>query len=209
MSDASTLVEGLRRRGIADEHVLAAIGQVDRERFVPPEWRGYAWDDNALPIAEGQTISQPYIVALMTEALALRGDENVLEIGTGSGYQAAVLCRLCRRLVTVERLAELALAAKESLDELGCTNITYFVGDGTLGAPGQAPFDGIIVTAGAPDIPPALYDQLASGGRLVLPVGPEDAQELIVVTRTSAGPARRSLCGCRFVRLIGMQGWQE
>ena len=208
MSDAPTLVENLRRRGIDDERVLAAIGEVDRARFVPAEWQSYAWDDNALPIAGGQTISQPYIVALMTEALALRGDETVLEIGTGSGYQAAVLCRLCRRLVTIERLAELAFAAKETLDDLGCANITYLVGDGTLGAPAEAPFNGIIVTAGAPEVPPALYDQLAEGGRLVLPVGPEDEQELVIVTRTNAGPTRRSLCGCRFVRLIGEQGWQ-
>ena len=207
MRDAASLVEALRKRGIADERVLSAIGSVDRERFVPPEYRTHAWDDSALPIGGGQTISQPYIVALMTEALCLCGDETVLEVGTGSGYQAAVLSRVCRRLVTIERLPELAEAAKRILDELGCDNITYRVGDGTLGAPEDAPFHGILVTAGAPEIPPALYAQLADGGRLIIPVGAEEDQVLEVIEKTPQGPARRTLCGCRFVRLIGEQGW--
>jgi protein-L-isoaspartate(D-aspartate) O-methyltransferase len=209
MSDAAALVESLRRRGIADERVLSAIESVDRAKFVPPEWQSHAWDDNALPIASGQTISQPFIVALMTEALGLRGDETVLEVGTGSGYQAAVLSRLCRKLVTIERLPELSEAARHVLDELGCENIVYRVGDGTLGSPEDAPFEGILVTAAAPHIPTALYTQLTEGGRLVLPVGSEDEQELEVIEKTPEGPTRRSICGCRFVKLIGEQGWRE
>jgi len=208
MSDPATLVEKLRRRGIADERALGAIASIDRGLFVPLEWLDHAWDDAALPIASGQTISQPYIVALMTEALALRGDETVLEVGTGSGYQAAVLSRLCDKVVTVERLPELSDLAHRVLDDLGCRNIDYRVGDGTLGAPDDAPFDGVIVTAGAPEIPPALYAQLRTGGRLVLPVGPEEDQELTLITKTPAGPTRRTLCGCRFVKLIGEQGWR-
>lgn len=207
MSDAATLVETLRRRGIADERVLAAVGSVDRGLFVPLEWLDHAWDDTALPIASGQTISQPYIVALMTEALGLWGDETVLEVGTGSGYQAAVLSRLCRGVVTIERLPELSDLARRVLKELGCDNITYRVGDGTLGSPKDAPFDGVLVTAGAPEVPPALYEQLREGGRLVLPVGAEEDQELALIEKTPDGPNRRTLCGCRFVKLIGEQGW--
>ncbi|MBA3314006.1 MAG: protein-L-isoaspartate(D-aspartate) O-methyltransferase [Planctomycetota bacterium] len=209
MSDSNDLVEALRRRGIADERVLSVIASVDRSRFVPSASAEYAWDDVALPIAGGQTISQPYIVALMSEALDLRGDETVLEIGTGSGYQAAVLCRLCEHVVTIERLPELQDDAKRVLSEIGCNNIGYRAGDGTLGSPADAPFDGILVTAGAPDVPPALYEQLKEEGRLVIPVGPIEQQELVVLEKTPAGPKRRSLCGCRFVKLIGEQGWRE
>ncbi|MGC1274012.1 MAG: protein-L-isoaspartate(D-aspartate) O-methyltransferase [Planctomycetaceae bacterium] len=207
MSDAAVLVDNLRHRGIVDERVLSAIAAVDRAAFVPSEWRDRAWEDVALPIGSGQTISQPYIVALMTEALALWGDEVVLEVGTGSGYQAAILSRLCQKLVTIERLPELAEAAKRVLDHLGCDNIFYRVGDGTLGSPNDGPFDGILVTAAAPDIPPALYGQLDDGGRLVLPIGPEEEQSLVLVEKSSDGPVRRNLCGCRFVKLIGEQGW--
>jgi len=209
MSDPAELVETLRRRGIIDDRVLGAIASVDRSRFVPLEYQQYAWDDNALPIAGGQTISQPYIVALMSEALELVGDESVLEIGTGSGYQAAVLCRLCERVVTIERLPELQEDAKRVLAGIGCHNIVYRTGDGTLGAADEGPYDGIIVTAGAPEVPPALYEQLKKGGRLVIPVGPLEQQELLVVEKTSTGPTQHSLCGCRFVKLIGEQGWQE
>ncbi len=207
MSDAANLVEALRHRGIADERVLNAIAAVDRAAFVPSAWRDRAWEDIALPIGSGQTISQPYIVALMTEALALWGDETVLEIGTGSGYQTAILSRLCRRLVTVERLPELADDAKRVLDSLGCDNIVYRVGDGTLGSPDDGPYDGIVVTAAAPDVPRALHEQLADDGRLVLPVGSEDEQSLILVEKTPLGSTRHTLCGCRFVKLIGEQGW--
>ncbi len=209
MSDPQALVQTLRRRGIADERVLNAIASVDRSRFVPAEYQQYAWDDNALPIAGGQTISQPYIVALMSEALELRGDETVLEIGTGSGYQAAVLCHLCRHVVSIERLPELQEDAKRVLAGIGCDNIVFRTGDGTLGASEEGPFDGIIVTAGAPEVPPALYEQLKEEGRLVIPVGPLEQQELVVVQKTSAGAKKRSLCGCRFVKLIGEQGWRE
>ena len=209
MLDSAELTETLHRRGIGDARVLNAIASVDRAKFVPAEYQQYAWDDNALPIAGGQTISQPYIVALMSEALELVGDEAVLEIGTGSGYQAGVLCRLCRRVVTIERLPQLQDSAKRVLAEIGCANIVFRTGDGTLGAPDDGPFDGIIVTAGAPDIPPALYDQLKEGGRLVIPVGPIEQQELLVVQKTAAGPKKRSLCGCRFVKLIGEQGWRD
>lgn len=207
MSDAATLVETLRRRGIADARVLNSIANVDRARFVPGESVAEAWEDVALPIGSGQTISQPYIVALMTEALGLWGNETVLEVGTGSGYQAAVLSRLCRRVVTIERLPELSEQARRVLDELGCENIEYRVGDGTLGAADAGPFDGILVTAGGPEVPVALYEQLLEGGRLVVPVGSEEDQELVLVERTTEGPRRRGLCGCRFVKLIGEQGW--
>jgi protein-L-isoaspartate(D-aspartate) O-methyltransferase len=209
MEPYASLVQTLRRRGIIDERVLDAIASVDRARFVPAEHQPYAWDDNALPIAGGQTISQPYIVALMSEALELAGDETVLEIGTGSGYQAAVLCRLCENVVTIERLPELQDDARRVLAEIGCDNILFRTGDGTFGSPQEAPFDGVIVTAGAPDVPPALYVQLSEGGRLVIPVGPLEQQELVVITKTPGGPKRRSLCGCRFVKLIGEQGWRE
>lgn len=209
MSAAETLAESLRTRGITDERVLAAIAAVDRERFVPPESAAYAWDDVALPIASGQTISQPYIVALMTQTLSLRGDETVLEVGTGSGYQAAVLSRLCARVVTIERLPELSFAAEAVLDRLGCENVTYRIGDGTLGSPEDAPFNAVIVTAGGPHIPRELYDQLCDGGRMVLPVGTEEEQDLLLVEKTAEGAKRRTVCGCRFVKLIGEQGWEE
>ena len=206
---AEELIADLRRRGVAGERVLSALAAVDRARFVPSELRSRAWRDLALPIGAGQTISQPTIVALMTEALALTGDETVLEIGTGSGYQAAVLSQLCRRVVTVERLPELAEPARRVLGELGITNVAYRAGDGTLGAPGDGPFAGIVVTAAAPDVPPALLDQLAEGGRLAIPVGGRFSQELVRVTRTAGGTERDVLCGCRFVPLIGEQGWPE
>ena len=206
-TNADELVASLRRRGAASDRVLAAVAAVDRSRFLPPGQRSAAWLDAARPIAGGQTISQPTIVAMMTDALDLTGGETVLEVGTGSGYQAAILSRLCRRVVTVERLPELADPARKLLGELGCDNVEFRAGDGTLGAPGDGPFDGIVVTAAAPGVPPALLDQLADGGRLVIPVGDRFSQDLLRVRKTAGGEEREVLCGCRFVPLVGEQGW--
>lgn len=206
---AQVLSRQLQARGIRDLRVLEAIARTPRHRFLPPELRAEAYDDTALPIGRGQTISQPYIVALMTEALALSGEETVLEVGTGSGYQAAILSQLCRRVVTIERIAELSAAARGVLQEMGCSNIEFYVGDGTLGVPESAPYDGIIVTAAAPDVPQPLYDQLAPHGRLVIPVGDEQLQYLLLIRKTPAGPLREELCGCRFVKLIGHAAWSE
>ncbi len=199
----------MRERGIGDERVLAAMEAVPRERFVPAEYRDAAFDDHALPIASGQTISQPYMVALMTEALALCGDESVLEIGTGSGYQAAILSRLCRRLVSIERIDELSQAARNILDELGCANVELILGDGSLGWWPGAPYQGIIVTAGAPEIPRPLYDQLAEGRRLVIPIGTGRPQVLNIVTKRPDGPLVVDSCECSFVPLIGAAGWPQ
>ena len=207
MSNATSLVESLRYRGIVDERVLAAIAAVDRARFVAADLADQAWEDRALPIGSEQTISQPYIVALMTEALALTGNETVFEIGTGSGYQAAILAKLCAHVVTIERHADLLVPAREVLAALGIDNISYRVGDGTLGAAELAPFDGVLVTAGAPDVPDVLVRQLAENGRMVIPVGDEHAQELVVIRRTATGLDREYLCDCRFVPLIGEAGW--
>ncbi len=201
------LIDHLRQRGIHDERVLAAMEAVPRERFVPREYRHAAFDDHAIPIAAGQTISQPFMVALMTEALELTGSESVLEIGTGSGYQAAILSRLARQVVSIERIAELSDTARQTLESLGCKNVSLFVGDGSLGFPEQAPYDRIIVTAGAPDIPQNLYDQLAVGGRLVIPIGADRPQILKIVTRTPDGPQVTDGCPCSFVPLIGQAGW--
>lgn len=178
---------------------------VPRERFVPDEYRHSAYEDHALPIAAGQTISQPYMVALMTQELALTGSETVLEIGTGSGYQAAILARLCRQVVTVERIAELSRAAQQILASLGCANIEFQIGDGSLGCPGHAPYDRIIVTAAAAEIPQELYGQLREGGRLVIPIGAGRPQVLQVVTKTPAGPLIVDVCQCSFVPLIGSE----
>jgi protein-L-isoaspartate(D-aspartate) O-methyltransferase len=203
------LCDHLRERGISDERVLAAIAQVPRERFVPPELETDAYADIALPIGESQTISQPFIVALMTEALYLLGEETVLEIGTGSGYQSAVLSKLCREVVTVERLDSLAEPARQLLAELDLGNVTFYIGDGTLGCPDYAPYDGILVTAAAPDIPAPLFDQLKEGGRLIIPVGTVEAQSLLSVEKQNGRALSQTLCDCRFVKLIGAAGWQE
>ena len=209
MSDAERFADSLRGRGITDERVIAAFAAVDRARLMPAEQRATAWVDAAHPIGAGQTISQPSLVAAMTEALELTGDETVLEIGTGSGYQTAILARLCARVVTVERLPELADPARETLAELGFDNVSFRTGDGTLGAPEDGPYDGILVTAAAPRVPPALLGQLAGGGRLVIPVGGRFSQELLRLRRTADGAERESLLACRFVPLIGEQGWPE
>jgi len=201
------LIRQLRKHGIRDERVLAAMQEVPRERFVPEESRGAAFEDRALPIASGQTISQPYMVALMTQELQLSGSETVLEIGTGSGYQAAILSRLCRHLVTLERIAELSESARQILESLGCTNVECRVGDGSLGFPEQAPYDRIIVTAGAPKIPQQLVEQLHDTGRLVIPVGIDRPQVLQVATKTPTGTTIVDVCECSFVPLIGSAAW--
>ncbi len=200
----------LARRDIQDPRVLAAFRDVPREAFLPPELAEFAYDDTPLPIAKGQTISQPYIVAVTVQALGLRGDERVLEIGTGSGYAAAILGRVAREVDTVERIPLLAETAEARLASLGFSNVHVHLGDGTLGWPAGAPFDAIAVAAGGPDVPPALLEQLAIGGRLVIPVGPENAQVLLRVTRVGDAEYREDpITDVRFVPLIGAQGWAE
>lgn len=198
----------IRRRGIADQRVLAAMLEVPRHEFVPEELRALACDDRPLPIGEGQTISQPYIVASMTAALGLVGTERVLEIGTGSGYQAAVLSRLAREVYSIEGRPPLALAAQERLARLSYTNVHVHCGDGTLGLPECAPFDAILVTAAAPAVPAPLLDQLAEGARLVIPVGSEDHQELRLVRKAGGQITSRVIEECRFVPLVGRYGWR-
>jgi protein-L-isoaspartate(D-aspartate) O-methyltransferase len=202
------LREELELRGIADARVLDAIEETPRDLFVAEALRAAAYEDSALPIANGQTISQPYIVALMTQELELSGDEKVLEVGTGSGYQAAILACLCRTVVTIERIPALSESARRVLAEMGIHNVIFLQGDGTLGNPQHAPYDRVIVTASAPSIPQPLYDQLTPGGRLVAPIGDESMQELVRVEKTASGPKTTILCGCRFVKLIGEAGWQ-
>jgi protein-L-isoaspartate(D-aspartate) O-methyltransferase len=197
----------LRARGITDERVLAAMGRVPRELFVPEDFRARAHDDAALPIGEGQTISQPYMVARICEELRLQGGERVLDVGTGSGYQAAVLAELAGEVHTIERLASLAERARVVLEAAGYGRVEVHVGDGTLGDPAHAPFGAIAVAAAAPDIPPSLYEQLEPSGRLVLPVGGRDGQELQVVVRTPEGPAVLRSVPCRFVPLVGQEGF--
>lgn len=203
------VTEHLLARGIRDAAVVKAMREVPREAFLPPEMERFAYEDGPLPIEEGQTISQPYIVAYMIEALELNGRERVLEIGTGSGYAAAVLSLCAAEVFTVERLATLAETARGRLQELGYRNVAVHLGDGTLGWLEHAPYDAIVVTAGAPEVPAGLLEQLATGGRLVIPVGPTPhLQELLRVRRLPSGEFRReALCGVRFVPLIGEQGW--
>jgi protein-L-isoaspartate(D-aspartate) O-methyltransferase len=198
----------LRRRGIADERVLSAMGRVPRELFLPENVRRYAYEDGALPIGYGQTISQPYIVGTICALLELSGDERVLDVGTGSGYQAAVLAELAAEVVTIERVPELAERAQAALAEAGHEQVEVMVGDGSLGVLERAPFDGIAVAAAAPTIPPALYAQLADGGRLVVPRGSRWGQELVVVVRTDDGPVERASVPCRFVPLVGVEGFE-
>jgi protein-L-isoaspartate(D-aspartate) O-methyltransferase len=197
----------LRRRGIADERVLVAMDQVPRELFVPASLREHAYDDGALPIGHHQTISQPFVVATICSLLSLRGTERVLDVGTGSGYQAAVLAELSADVVTIERIPELAAEARARLEEAGYASVDVRVGDGSLGVPERAPYDAIAVAAAAPGVPAALYDQLAEGGRLVLPRGTRWGQELVLVVRTREGPAERSSIPCRFVPLVGDEGF--
>ncbi|MDZ4688978.1 MAG: protein-L-isoaspartate(D-aspartate) O-methyltransferase [Planctomycetaceae bacterium] len=206
---ARELAQHLSVSGIRDERVLARIAAVPRHRFVPEDLQSQAYADTALGIGQGQTISQPYIVALMTEAALLTPQSRVLEVGSGSGYQAAILSGLCQSLITIERLATLAEAARQRFAELGLTNIEGHVADGTLGWPEGAPYDAILVTAGAPTVPELLLEQLADGGRLVLPVGPEAGQSLLAYERHGDQFRSHKLCDCRFVKLVGQAGWME
>jgi protein-L-isoaspartate(D-aspartate) O-methyltransferase len=198
----------LRDRDIVQERVLEAMARVPREAFVPPDLREHAYDDAALPIGEGQTISQPYMVARICEALSLTGRERVLDVGTGSGYQAAVLAELAEEVDTIERIPALAEAAREKLVSAGYERVRVHVGDGTRGLPERAPFDAIAVAAAAPELPQLLYDQLRPRGRLVVPVGKRRVQRLEVVVRSPEGPAVVRSVPCRFVPLVGEQGFR-
>jgi protein-L-isoaspartate(D-aspartate) O-methyltransferase len=196
-------------RGIKDHGVLLAMGKIPRDRFVDEAIVGEAYNDHPLPIGHKQTISQPYIVALMTEALELTGTENTLEIGTGSGYQTAILAELSAKVYTVERIRTLMVSARQTLHELGYNNILFKAFDGTLGWKEYSPYDAIIVTAGAPKIPQPLLEQLADGGRLLIPVGNKYSQDLIKVTNKKGNYIKENLGGCRFVDLVGIHGWKE
>jgi protein-L-isoaspartate(D-aspartate) O-methyltransferase len=197
----------LRSRGISDERVLAAMERVPRELFVPPEVREYAYEDEALPLPCGQTISQPYIVALIGQALALKGQERVLDVGTGSGYQAAVLAELAAEVHSIERIPELAVMARKALVDAGYERVHVHVGDGTLGLPEHAPYGGIAVAAAAPEVPAPLWEQLEEGARIVLPIGKMRLQELRVIERTAEGPRVLETVPVRFVPLVGEEGY--
>jgi protein-L-isoaspartate(D-aspartate) O-methyltransferase len=201
--------EQVAARGVSDPRVLAAMRKVQRHEFLPEAIRGMAYEDNALPLGEGQTMSQPYMVGLMSELLALTGTERVLEIGTGSGYQAAVLAELCAKVYTVERIKVLADKARAALDRLGYRSVAIKVYDGTYGWKEMSPFDAIIVTAGSPDVPPPLVEQLAVGGRLVVPVGDRQGQRLLKIVKTADGVVTDKSVPCVFVPLIGNHGWKE
>lgn len=216
MTDFAALRErmvrnGIAARGIGDPLILAAFRAVPREEFVPAEFTQFAYDDGPLPIGQGQTISQPYIVALMIEAAEIGPDDRVLEVGAGSGYAAAVMSRIAGHVVAIERQPALAPIARERLTRLGYNNVDIVEGDGTLGWPGGAPFDAILAAASGSHVPQALIEQLAPGGRIVMPLGQTGrAQELVKVTKHSDGSiARETLCGVRFVPLIGAEGWRE
>ncbi len=198
----------LEARGIRDPRVLEAMATLPRELFLPADRRSWAYRDRAVPIHHGQTVSQPYMVAAMTEALELSPDDIVLEVGTGSGYQTAVLSRTAGQVYTIERLPDLLADAERLLAELGCENVRFRAGDGSLGWPEHGPYDEIVVTAGSPSVPPALKDQLEpDGGRLVIPVGPSGRQDLTLYTRFGNEYISERLMGCTFVPLIGEEGW--
>jgi len=204
------MVEGqLRARDVVDERVLRAMERVPRELFVPERLREHAHDDAALPLGSGQTISQPYMVARICEALALTGTERVLDVGTGSGYQAAVLAELAAEVHTIERIGELAERARANLQAAGAGQVRVHVGDGTLGLPEHAPFAAIAVAAAAPALPQTLYEQLVPRGRLVVPVGDRFGQRLQLVVRSPEGPATVSSVPCRFVPLLGVEGFDD
>jgi protein-L-isoaspartate(D-aspartate) O-methyltransferase len=201
--------EQLARRGITDTRVLAAMRKVPRHRFVEEALRDRAYGDHPLPIGDGQTISQPYMVAAMTQLLRLTGSEKVLEIGTGSGYQTAILAELTRRVCSVERLPALAIRARRILEELGYTNAVVKTADGTYGWQDEAPFDRVLVTAGAPAVPTPLFQQLAEGGRMVVPIGDSQSQTLHVVDKVDGQMRTSTDCGCVFVKLVGRYGWED
>ena len=196
-------------RGIKDVRVLETMRKVPRHRFVEEALVSQAYNDHPLPIGEKQTISQPYMVAMMTEALDLQGNEKVLEIGSGSGYQTAILAELADKIYSIERIRSLSIKARRILDELGYFNVVLTVSDGTVGLREEAPFDAIIVTAGSPDVPQPLVDQLAMDGRLVVPVGDRYTQSLMKIVRGKEGITKTDLGGCRFVNLLGRHGWKE
>ncbi len=200
--------EQIVSRGIKDPRLIEAMKKIPRHLFVEEALQSQAYTDHPLPIGEKQTISQPYMVALMTEALLLTGKEKVLEIGTGSGYQTAILAEMSEKVFSVERIRPLAVRARKLLYELGYFNVEIKIFDGTFGWTEESPFDAILVTAGSPDIPQPLIDQLAAGGRLVIPVGDAFVQDLIRVTKSEEGARREDLGGCRFVKLIGRYGWE-
>ena len=203
------LVYDLKGRGIVDPDVLRVIDEIPREQFVPQEHRAHAYADEPLPIGGGQTISQPYIVALMTELLRLNDQCDVLEVGTGSGYQTVVLARLARKVYTIEKLPELSAVAQEALRKLGIDNVEFHIGDGSCGWSEVRTFDRIILTAAVPSIPKPVADQLAEGGRLVAPVGGPTAQDLILAEKVRSRLVETEICGCRFVRLLGEYGFKE
>jgi protein-L-isoaspartate(D-aspartate) O-methyltransferase len=204
---AAMVQSQLRDRGIRDERVLEAMLRVPRHEFVAPDFRSQAYEDSPLPIAEGQTISQPFIVALMLESLALQPEHKVLEIGTGSGYQTALLSELVNHVFTIDRHSALVHDAKEILTQLGYSNVTVFLGDGSQGLPTFAPYDAIVVAAGAPQIPSTLLQQLRDGGRMVIPVGPRAAQDLQLIHNSHGVPFVSTISGCRFVPLVGAEGY--
>ena len=199
----------IRSRGIRNERVLAVMEKVPRHLFVPDDVKRMAYDDRPLPIGDGQTISQPYIVALMTELLDPHAGDRVLEIGAGSGYQAAILSELASEVITIERIPAVAARARRNLSAAGSRPVEVVVGDGTLGYPRKAPYQGILVTAGTPEVPTPLVDQLAEGGRLVVPVGPHGIQELLRLVREGKNVRQESHGGVVFVPLIGEHGWRE
>ena len=201
--------EQIVARGIRAPKLISGMRKISRHLFVEEALQGQAYNDYPLPIGHAQTISQPYMVALMTEALELKGHETVLEIGTGSGYQTAILAELSEKVYSIERIPELAARARKILDQLNCYNVEIKVFDGTYGWKDKAPFDAIMVTAGAPDIPQPLMDQLAVKGRMVIPVGEAGLQDLYQVIRTEREFIKKNLGGCRFVKLIGKHGWDE
>ncbi len=209
MARSRMVNQQLVSRGIHNPRVLDAMQTVPRHLFVEDALHGQAYGDITLPIGEGQTISQPYIVALMTQALDLKGDEKVLEIGTGCGYQTAILARLCEKVFTVERIKSLYIKTRKRFDQLHCLNVLSKIDDGTLGWPDNGPYDAIIVTAAGPEIPQSLIDQLADPGIMVIPVGPRHSQELAVVTKKDSEINTTTIEQVRFVSLIGAQGWSS